>query len=157
VTEVIAVGAIKYSILKQAPGQDIVFDFEKSLSVHGDSGPYLQYTYARLQSILRKSADWRNASYDAKSLDTEAELLLMRKLFDFPEIVANAGKRLAPNLLATYLHQLAMVANHFYESTPILKDGDKERMANRLQLVETTAWVLRAGLHLLGIQAPERI
>ena len=98
-TEVIVVGAIKYSILKQAPGQDILFDFEKSLSVHGDSGPYLQYTYARLQSILRKSeVESRKSKASQEFLDSEAELELMRKLFDFPEIVANAGKRLAPNL-----------------------------------------------------------
>jgi len=168
VTEIIAVGAIKYSILKQAPGQDIVFDFEKSLSVHGDSGPYLQYTYARLKSILRKSkvsteggsasgGENPKSKASPESLDSETELALMRKLFDFPDIVANAGKRLAPNLLATYLHQLAMVANHFYESTPILKDENTERMNARLSLVETVARILKSGLNLLGIRSPEKI
>jgi arginyl-tRNA synthetase len=158
VTEVIAIGAIKYSILKQAPGQDIIFDFEKSLSVHGDSGPYLQYTYARLRSILRKSQEPRAMSHEViKALDSESELALMRRLFEFPEIIASAGQRLAPNLLATYLHQLAMTANHFYESTPILKDENAERRDARLALIETTARVLMSGLGLLGIQAPEKI
>ena len=157
VTEAIAIGAIKYSILKQAPGQDIIFDFEKSLSVHGDSGPYLQYAYARLKSILRKSDEQRTAGHDAKALDAEPELMLMRKLLEFPEIVASAGQRLAPNLLATYLHQLAMTTNHFYESTPILKDENVSRRDARLVLVETTARILKSGLGLLGIQAPEKI
>ncbi len=158
VTETIAIGAIKYSVLRQTPGQDIIFDFEKSLSVHGDSGPYLQYTYARLKSLLRKGEETRDERRELESLETDAELSLMRKLFDFPETILSAGKRLAPNLLATYLHQLAMTANHFYESTPmILKDEDVERMDARLMLIETTARILKSGLNLLGIQAPEKI
>jgi arginyl-tRNA synthetase len=169
VTEMIAVGAIKYSILKQAPGQDIVFDFEKSLSVHGDSGPYLQYAYARLRSILRKAGKYpisppqkgeaRPTGGDIQYplLNSDVELALIRKLFDFPEIVASAGKRLAPNVLATYLHQLATIANQFYESTFILKDENESRRDARLVLVEVTARILKSGLSLLGIQAPEKI
>ncbi|MDR3582252.1 MAG: arginine--tRNA ligase [Candidatus Pacebacteria bacterium] len=161
VTEAIAVGAIKYSILKQNPGQDIIFDFEKSLSFEGDSGPYLQYAYARLRSIIRKAGDEgfvpQSGAADIAQLDSEAELALMRKIFEFPDIVARAAAALAPNGVATYLHKLAVAANKFYETTPILKDGDADRRGARLALTEVAARTLAAGLNLLGIKAPEKI
>ena len=157
-TEAIAIGALRYSILRQNPGQDIIFDFEKSLSFEGDSGPYLQYAYARLKSILRKAAEREKGGMeDFASLDSEIELALMRKIFEFPDVVFRAGSTYAPNLLATYLHRLASVANKFYETTPILKDEHGERVAARLALVATAAQVLQTGLGLLGIGTLEKI
>lgn len=159
-TEVIAIGAIKYSILKQNPGQDIIFDFEKSLSFDGDSGPYLQYTYARLKSILRKAGDEKKLfASDAKfeSLDADVELALVRKIFEFSNAVLYAEKLLAPSGLATYLHKLAVAANRFYETTPILKDEDEARRSERLVLVEVAAQTLKSGLELLGIKTLEKI
>ncbi len=156
VIESISVGAIKYSILRQNPGQDIIFDFDTSLSFDGDSGPYLQYTYARLRSILRKAGDVKMKS-DFELLEDEAELALARKILEFPDMVAQAQARYAPSALATYLHRLASAANHFYETTPILADENKERIAVRLALVETTARVLKIGLWILGMSAPEKI
>jgi arginyl-tRNA synthetase len=159
-TEALAVGAVKYSILKQYPGRDIIFDFEKSLSFEGDSGPYIQYTYARLQSILRKAAA-ENKSRDKKgvgsSLDSESELALIRKMFEFPEVVRHAQEALASSGLVTYLYQFAALANRFYETTPVLKEENETRRAARLVLIETAARILQTGLNLLGIQAPERI
>ncbi|MBI4085811.1 MAG: arginine--tRNA ligase [Candidatus Liptonbacteria bacterium] len=161
IAEAIAVGAVKYSFLKSSPGSDIIFDFEKSLSLHGDSGPYLQYTYARLKSILRKAKyatrDMRHATRNTFLLNQEHELRLIRKLVEFPETVRKAAEDYAPNHLATYLYEFGALANRYYESTPILKDKDKARRNARLVLVSTASAVLKSGLGLLGIKAPEKI
>jgi arginyl-tRNA synthetase len=159
VAETVAVGAIKYSILKQNPGQDIIFDFERSLSFDGDAGPYVQYTYARLQSILRKaSAQGKKASVkNLETLGSDVELALMRKLDEFPSVVAHARERYAPSGLVVYVYKLASLANKFYETTPILKDENAPRQAARLMLVTKVAEVLKSGLDLLGIGALEKI
>ena len=159
-TEAIAVGAVKYSILKQNPGADIVFDFEKSLSFEGDAGPYLQYAYARLRSILRKADEEAGASASASDftqIGTEEELALVRKLAEFPMVAAHAADRLAPSAMAAYLYKLAVAANKFYETTPILKDDSGPRRAARLALVAVTAETLRAAFGTLGIPVLERI
>jgi arginyl-tRNA synthetase len=162
IAEAIAIGALKYSILKQSPGQDIIFDFEKSLSFEGDSGPYIQYTYARLRSIVRKSREPRAESQeesraDITMLDSENELALIRKMFEFPEIVKRAQDALASSGIVAYVYQFAALTNKFYETTPILKDDNVSRRDARLALVETCARILKSGLNLLGIQAPEKI
>jgi arginyl-tRNA synthetase len=157
--ETMAVGAIKYSILRQSPGQDIIFDFEKSLSVEGDSGPYVQYAYARLKSILRK-ADGAGTVLQANEvslLDSENELNLMRKIFEFPDVVSRAGELNAPSGLVSYLYKLAVASNKFYETTPILKDENESRRNARLALVATAAKTLQSGLALLGIKTLEKI
>jgi arginyl-tRNA synthetase len=161
VTESIAIGAIKYSILKQNPGQDIVFDFDKSLSAEGDSGPYIQYAYARLRSIVRKSSldltDVRNVKFDLELLGNETELVLIRKIAEFPDIVARAGELNAPSSLVSYLYKLAAIGNRFYETTPILKDENEARRNARLMLVSAAANVLKSGLGLLGMKTLEKI
>jgi arginyl-tRNA synthetase len=167
-TEAIAVGAVKYSILKQSPGQDIVFDFDKSLSVEGDSGPYVQYAYARLKSILRKANQESGImNKEFVELNSEPELVLMRKIFEFPDVVARAGTSLSASGLAAYVHKLAVAANKFYETTPILsakggsasggKDENAVRRDARLALVGVAARTLKAGLELLGIRTLEKI
>lgn len=159
VAEAVAVGAIKYSILKQNPGQDIIFDFERSLSFEGDAGPYVQYTYARLQSILRK-AEAQGEKLSAKSFDTldsDIELELMRKLDEFPSVVAHARERYAPSGLVVYVYKLAALANKFYETTPILKDDNASRRAARLVLIAKVAEILKSALELLGIAVLEKI
>jgi arginyl-tRNA synthetase len=159
--EFLAIGAIKYSILKQNSGQDIVFDIEKSLALHGDSGLYLQYAHARLMSVLRK-AEGQGLSRelgagDVSHLETKEELALIRKALQFPDTVIDAASSLAPSTLAKYLYEFTALANRFYESVPILKDEDTPRRAARLYLAHTSAGMIRKGLSLLGIQAPERM
>ena len=160
-TEAIAVGAIKYSILKQNPGQDIIFDFDKSLSAEGDSGPYVQYAYARLKSIIRKSsidaAAVKNLKLDLELLDGETDITLIRKILGFPDIVARAAELNAPSGLVSYLYRFASLVNRFYETTPILKDENEARRNARLALVFSAANVLRFGLGLLGIKTLEKI
>ena len=158
VVEAVAIGALKYSILRQSPGQDIIFDFEKSLSFEGDSGPYIQYTHARLESILRKAGGGKaNEKNNFNELGSEVELALARKIFEFSDVVAHAREKLMPSGVVNYLYKLAVAANKFYETTPILKDENAARRAARLALVAVAARTLRAGLALLGIQAPEKI
>ena len=155
----IAIGAIKYSILRQNPGQDIVFDFEKSLSIKVYSGPYLQYTYARLTSILTKSGptNYQLSIINYQLLDHETELKLMKRLLIFPDVVIESGEETAPHHLALYLYELSNDANRFYESIRILDDENIERRNARLMLVGTVATVLEKGLNILGIEAPEKI
>ncbi|HEY5221173.1 MAG TPA: arginine--tRNA ligase [Candidatus Paceibacterota bacterium] len=161
VATVVALGALRYNDLKENRTTDIVFNWEKMLDFSGDSAPYLQYTYARLKSILRKSgvrkSDLRPASVDVTTLAHMTELALMRKLFEFPDIVARAGELYSTSTLAVYLYKLAVAANKFYETTPILKDDNVARRAVRLLLVATAARALQKGLGLLGIKTLEKI
>ncbi len=165
----VAMGALKYNDLKENRTTDIIFDWKKMLDFGGDSAPYLQYTYARLRSILRKAGAGGAAAgaikaiaglgsaADIAALDRSTELALMRKLFEFPDIVERAGELYSTSTLATYLYKLAVAANKFYETTPILKDEDAGRRRARLTLAGTAADVLQKGLALLGIKTLEKI
>lgn len=146
-TEQIAVAAIKFEILKQAPGRDIVFDINKSLSLEGDSGPYLQYTHARAKSVLAKSGK----KSDLADLEISEPARLLAR---YPDIVARAAEALSPQLIVQYLLQLASSFNSFYAQNKII---GHEREQSRLALTESVAQVLRNGLWLLGIKAPERM
>lgn len=157
VAEAVGIGALKYNDLKENRMTDIVFDWEKMLDFTGESAPYVQYTHARLRSILRKAEGVDFNRPDFGRLDSEAELALMRKIFEFPYVVQKAGELYATSLLATYLYKLAAVANKFYETTPILKDEDVARRDMRLALVEVAARTISSGLNLLGIKTPEKI
>ena len=158
--EKIAVGAIKYSILKQAIGKDIIFDFEKSISFEGDSGPYLQYTYARTQSVLA-TAKTSNLNPSTTTVATwslqERGSRLLRWLERFPEVVKRALAEYAPQLVATYLIELASAFNAHYAQNQIINLEDKKISEYRLALTQSVGTVLKNGLWLLGIKAPERM
>ncbi len=155
-SEDVAIGAIKYSILRQGIGHDIVFDFEKSLSTTGDSGVYLQYTYARLKSILEKAGVSRPV-HNAVLLTESSELSIIKHLMEFPDAIREATQRIAPNVVALYAYELANKANRFYEEVRILVDENEDRKQARLVLVDTVARILRQSLELLGITAPEKV
>ncbi len=155
ISETVTLAAVKYALLKSHLGQDIIFDYEKSLSLTGDSGPYLQYTYTRLRSVLEK-AGAEASVIDLSLLEKDEEKNLARQLLYFPEEVARAADRLEPNIVADYLYKLANAANSFYEHAPILKaEGDLRQ--TRLALTQLAATVLKQGLYLLGIAAPEKM
>ena len=158
IKEDVAVGAIRYSILKQNIGKDIIFEMKKAVSFQGDSGAYLQYAHARLRSIIRKSqiSNLQTQNLKLSQLQEEAELELIRKIVDLPFVVQIAVQNLAPNLLANFLHELANQVNTYYETTPVLQAEPAARDV-RLLLVETVARVLKNGLAILGIPAPEKI
>jgi len=150
----VAVGAIKYSILRQATGGDIIFDLEKSISFEGDSGPYLQYSNARANSILRKSKYQGLALISRQGLDDEGGgMILERMLVRFPEIVARAQKELSPHYIATFLIEIAGAFNSFYANNQIIGSGEAE--SYRLALTKAFANTMQNGLYLLGIKAPE--
>jgi arginyl-tRNA synthetase len=151
----VALGALKYNDLKENRMTDIVFDWEKMLDFSGDSGPYLQYTYSRMKSILRKAG--KMGKYDVALLAKEEELALVRKIFEFPEIVQKAGTLYSTSTLATYLYKFAVLMNKFYETTPVLVDENILRRNARLLLTQTAARTLQKGLGLLGIATPEKI
>ena len=160
VAELVGVGAIKYALLKNGVGKDVSFSFEESISFEGNAGPYLQYTYARTQSVLRKGLGTREQGLERqvsspKSLTFEDRDVL-RLLVRFPEIVAESGERFAPQILCTYLFELAQAFNLFYQKSPILK-AEVEVRNFRLHLTAQTGEVLQNGLHLLGIAAPEHM
>ncbi|MBI1999273.1 MAG: arginine--tRNA ligase [Parcubacteria group bacterium] len=148
----VAVGAVKYSILKQRTGRDIIFDFDKSLSFEGDSGPYLQYTHARARSVLEK----------ARGLGMEADVSFRRDvgiveklLCRFPEVVERAAKEYEPHYITTYVTELAGAFNSFYAQERIVDAGDKAPY--RIALTDAVAVTIKNGLYLLGIAAPEKM
>ena len=150
----VAVAAIKYSILKQAPGKDIIFDFEKSISFDGDSGPYIQYAFARTQSILKKA---RDADIKADDFATNLPINeLMQKLYRFSEVVERSGKELVSHYIVTYLTEIASLFNRFYAEEQIV-DATDPLSGAKVALTAATGEVLRNGLKLLGISAPEKM
>jgi arginyl-tRNA synthetase len=153
----VGMGALKYNDLKENRTTDIIFNWDKMLDFAGDSGPYLQYTYARIQSVLRKAGDVPLANHDMSLLDQPTELALMRKIFEYPDVVEKTAELYSTSILAGYLHKLAVAANKFYETTPILKDGNESRRNARLTLIKTAAHTLQSGLALLGIKTLEKI
>ena len=156
----VAVGAIRYSILKQQAGSDIIFDFDKSISFEGDSGPYLQYTAVRAKSILEKakreglSIGWLAKLTGVKNLEETSKLEKM--LYRFPEIVERCQKEYSSHYLATYLIELASEFNSYYANHKIVEKGEK-RSLYRLELTKSVVMVLENGLHLLGIEVPKRM
>lgn len=162
ITEAVGIGAIKYSLLKQNIGQDINFKFEESITLEGNSGPYLQYTYARAKSVLRKLQGVNHKSQNNRKLETEnwnlenEELTLLRTLYKFPEVVEKAAGNYSPNLICSYLFDLAQKFNLFYQKHPILKAEDKQRDF-RLGLTRVVGQVIKNGLYLLGLSAPEKM
>ena len=155
----IAVAALKYSILRQSPGKDIIFDFEKSLSFEGDSGPYLQYTCVRAKSVLAKATSPEKSFLGSSEtipgpLKNLSPASVERLLYRFPEIVERAAGDFAPNYLVTYLTDLASAFNSYYAANKII--GSEEE-AYRLALTAAVAQVLENGLNLLGIKVPARM
>ncbi len=153
IAEKVSMGALKYSILHQSLGKDIVFDFEKSLSFEGDSGPYLQYSYARAYSLLAKAAE---ASIAVKAENASQDSIEVEKqLYRFSEVVEHASREYEPHHIATYLTALAGAFNGFYATTHIL-DGTPEA-SYKLAITQAFASVMKSGLWLLGIKAPEKM
>jgi arginyl-tRNA synthetase len=154
VAEIVAIGAIKYSILRQAVGGDIIFDFEKSISFEGDSGPYLQYAYVRARSVLEK-ANYNTPKMSKMPFDMPTTNL-EKYLYRFPEIVERVAKEYSPHYLVTYLTELAGLFNSFYAKEKIIDEGDPTS-PYKISLTSATAHVLKNGLNLLGIKVPERM
>ncbi len=154
VDEQIAIGAIKYSILKQSISSDIVYDFEKSISFEGDSGPYLQYSYARAKSVLAKAKTEKvKASFKKVPVEISA---LEKTMCQFPEIVQKAGAEYEPHFVVLYLTELAREFNNYYAHNKIVDKVD-EFSPYKVALTEAFSIIMKNGLWLLGIEALEKM
>lgn len=180
IAKVIGVGSVKYAILSQNRNTNVVFTWQKMLSLEGNSAPYLQYAYARAAGILRKASDLQkdtnptdNTPEDASnnasvSKDTHSstqktitltqpeEIDLAKQILQFQAAVERAAEEYKPNLITNYLYKLTQTFHNFYSKLPVLKSSDQER-ATRLALVEVTGKTLKSGLNLLGIDVLDRM
>ncbi|BBM56397.1 arginyl-tRNA synthetase [Leptotrichia trevisanii] len=160
IAEIVGSGAIKYFDLSQNRTSDITFTWDKVLSFEGNTGPYLQYTYVRIMSIFRKLKE-ENISVENKDIILEnmsgIERELAVELLRFPQTVVKSYESYRPNIIADYLFDTAKLFNNFYNSSSILKEEDKKVMDARILLAEKTAFVLKEGLSLLGINTVNRM
>lgn len=159
VAKKVALAAIKYFDLSHNRSTEIVFTWDKALSFEGNTGPYLQYTHARINGILRKGGITEKPKIleDLKGEISASELAVLQKLFKFSESIEQVVVDYTPNLICNYLFELAQNFNAFYEEMPILKEVDEAKRTFRLNLIFATAQVLKNGLNLLGIEAPEEM
>ena len=157
--EMIGLGALKYFILKVDPAKNMLFNPAESIDFNGNTAPFIQYTHARIRSMLRKGAE-NGIDLDAKlpqlSLNEE-EKTLINLLYQYPKTILAAGDNLSPALIANYCYDLAKQFNHFYQDTPIFKEEDAAKRLLRLKLSRWVSIVLRSGMGLLGIDVPEKM
>ena len=152
---IIGLGALKYYILKIDPKKRIAFNPEESIDFQGNTGPFIQYTYARIQSILRKAGTQETFSIDISLHPKEKELLKLLLLF--PGVVQNAALTYSPAVIANYVYELVKEFNSFYQNVSILGEEDLQKRTFRVQLSAKVAEVIAIGFDLLGIQVPERM
>ena len=154
--EIVGIGAVKYALLKHGVGHDIEFDFKTSVSLEGNSGPYLQYTYARTRSVLRKVKDYKSKVLINKLELNDQEISILRTIYKFSEVVTDSAESYSPNLICNFLFDLAQKYNSFYNDYPIIK-SDKDIKQFRLLLTVAVSQIIKNGLYLLGIKVPERM
>lgn len=158
---IIGMGALKYFILKVDPKKNMLFNPEESIDFNGNTGPFIQYTYARIQSLLRKAEDKPESlsakiEYD-KIVLLEVEKELISQLYDFPDAVKQAGEMLNPAIIANHVYELVKTYNHYYQDNPILKRVDEATSRFRISLSWFTGRVILSAMWLLGIDVPERM
>ncbi len=157
----LSMGALKYYILKVDPKKNMLFNPEESIDFNGNTGPFIQYTYARIQSIFRKAGKEPEEyltqlnAQKVKMLPIEKELL--KNLYDFPAAVHQAGENFSPAVIANYCFDLVKQFNHYYQDTPILKRVDEETAVFRLLLSWFTGQVIKSSMSLLGIDVPQKM
>ncbi len=155
--EVLAVASAKYSFLKSSLKTPINFDIEESVAIEGNSAPYLIYTFVRCLSVLQKArVDFKEKNLDDYSSLNNDELLIIRLLYQFSEVVLKSAHQYAPNLIASYLYNLASQYNLFYQKNPILK-ADENTKNLRLLITRATANIIKKGLELLGIKTVNKM
>ena len=158
--ETIGMGALKYFILKVDPRKNMLFNPAESIDFNGNTGPFIQYTHARIRSILRK-AEERNIQADALDIEritlSKKEKDLLKTLYLFPEIVDQAAAAMSPAQIANFTYDLAKEFNQFYHDYSVLNEPDKDASCFRLNLSALTAKVIKTAMGLLGINVPDRM
>lgn len=159
IARIVGMGALKYFLLKVDPRKNMLFNPAESIDFNGNTGPFIQYTYARIRSVLRKAEE---AGITVSSADTSApvnekEQELIQKLGQFPAVVEQAGKDYSPSQIANYCYELVKLFNQFYHDYSILNEPDAKKKALRLLLAKQVSAVVKTGMLLLGIEVPERM
>ena len=158
ISEMVGLGALKYFLLKVDPRKNITFNPKESIDFNGNTGPFIQYTYARICSVLRKAEEEKLAGTSYTDVTPgEKEIALIQALSDFPSVVQNAGQTYSPALIANYVYDLVKIYNQFYHDCSILKEENPAVRSLRLELSRQTARVIKTGMRLLGIDVPERM
>lgn len=153
----VGLGALKYFILKVDPRKNMLFNPAESIDFNGNTGPFVQYTYARIQSVLRKAAEEANGQQPIANSLEEKELALIQRLTEYPSAVRTAGEEFSPAIICNYAYALACDFNSFYHDLSILNEPDAAKKALRLLLSANVAKILRSAMGLLGIEMPERM
>ena len=157
IARIVGLGALKYFLLKVDPRKNMMFNPRESIDFNGNTGPFIQYTYARIQSLLRKAAP-ADLSADISAVEpNEKEVTLIQRLADFPSVVAEAGRTYSPALIANFVYELVKEYNQFYHDYTILGEADAQVRAFRLVLSRQVAEIARRGIGLLGIEMPQRM
>ena len=159
IASIIGLGALKYFILKVDPRKNMTFNPKESIDFNGNTGPFIQYTYARIQSVLRKAAEAGiSEAYNADAVVlSEKEVSLIQRLTDFPSLVEEAGRTYSPALIANYAYDLVKEYNQFYHDFSILREENADVRAFRLNLSRTVGDIIKRAMWLLGIEVPERM
>lgn len=160
IAEMVGLGALKYFILKVDPKKNMTFNPKESIDFNGNTGPFIQYTHARIQSVLRKAADSGivlKGDVETALAISEKESYLIQMLNEFPQVVKQAGTEFSPALIANYIFDLVKEYNQFYHDYSILREENKDLQYFRLVLSANTAKVIRTGMGLLGISVPDRM
>ena len=157
IARVVGMGALKYFILKVDARKNMLFNPEESIDFNGNTGPFIQYTYARIRSILRKAEAEGLKPANAQVDLAEKEVELVQKMNEFGAAVEQAGKDYSPSGIANYCYELTKVFNQFYHDYSILNEPDEQKKAVRLMLAKNVAKIIKNGMSLLGIEVPERM
>ena len=158
ISEIVGLGALKYFLLKVDPRKNMTFNPKESIDFNGNTGPFIQYTYARIRSVLRKAAEAGYAMTDYSKVEpNEKEISLIQRLADFPSVVAEAGRTYSPALIANYVYDLVKEYNQFYHDYSIMREENEAIRSLRLCLSDCTSRVISTGMSLLGIKVPERM
>jgi arginyl-tRNA synthetase len=152
---IIGLGGLKYYLLKVDPKKRMLFNPEESIELNGNTGPFIQYTHARICSLLTKANYSNQKLSDCQLLDEEKEVIKL--LTEYPTVIAEAGIALSPAVLANYIYELVKSYNHFYQTVPILIETDENLKAMRLAMSSNVAKVIRSAMKLLGVEVPERM
>ena len=156
IARMVGLGALKYFLLKVDPRKNMLFNPKESIDFNGNTGPFIQYTYARIRSVIRKSEGF-DPQATPHSEPNAKESVLIQKVADFPSVVAEAGKNYSPALIANYAYDLAKEYNQFYHDYSILREEDEQKRNLRLLLSFVVGRTLKSAMSLLGIEMPERM
>jgi arginyl-tRNA synthetase len=158
IARIVGMGALKYFILKVDARKNMLFNPEESIDFNGNTGPFIQYTYARIRSILRKAGNEVQSSiFNINIQLNEKEVELIQKMNEFGAAVEQAGKDYSPSGIANYCYELTKVFNQFYHDYSILNEPDEQKKLFRLVLAKNVAKIIKNAMSLLGIEVPERM